>query len=276
MGTGIEFLLSLVGEDEAERVRRRIGPRGREEQAPRPAVLVRTLREQGMPASGLIWLLEHGDAAISSAVLNDERLPDGLRRDLLGGVPFGGVRGVGLKVQRSYRWHWLRGPKAAPGQAETVGRLRQAVTMRQARAAAADVSVTEWGHIAAADREQPLPGYARWALATRIDCPAEVRRQFGTHRKFDHRLREAGVVTGPVEYAERSRPARAVLTVLDLGRTAFPARAAEAASALRPLVGRELGGRPEAWAVLAQLLPTFTGTLPELITTSGALTHTPP
>lgn len=56
-----------------------------------------------------------------------------------------------------------------------------------------------------------------------------------------------------------------------MGHWAFPARLAEARAALQPLVRVELGGNIEAWAVLTQLLPTFTGTVPELVTTARAI-----
>ncbi|KIZ18366.1 hypothetical protein [Streptomyces natalensis] len=37
------------------------------------------------------------------------------------------------------------------------------------------------------------------------------------------------------------------------------------------LTDEHLGGDVEAWAVCLQLLPTFAGTLPELISTAGAV-----
>ena len=62
-----------------------------------------------------------------------------------------------------------------------------------------------------------------------------------------------------------------MLKVLSLGHVMFPARVPDAEAALRPLVRDHLGGREEAWAVLAQLLDTFHGTAPELIMTAGAI-----
>lgn len=59
--------------------------------------------------------------------------------------------------------------------------------------------------------------------------------------------------------------------MLYFGAALFPHRAAEAAALVRPLVRAELGSNLDAWAVLAQLLPTFAGTVPELVTTSGAI-----
>jgi hypothetical protein len=59
--------------------------------------------------------------------------------------------------------------------------------------------------------------------------------------------------------------------MLDCGRFAFPNRLAAARDLLRPTLARALGANLEAWAVLAQLLPSFAGTLPALIATSAAI-----
>ncbi|MFJ1805810.1 MULTISPECIES: hypothetical protein [unclassified Streptomyces] len=65
---------------------------------------------------------------------------------------------------------------------------------------------------------------------------------------------------------ERPRASRA-----RMGHVLFPARVRDAEDALRPLVRDHLGGREEAWAVLAQLIGTFHGTAPELVTAAGAI-----
>jgi hypothetical protein len=59
--------------------------------------------------------------------------------------------------------------------------------------------------------------------------------------------------------------------VFHFGTWLFPRRVGEAAATLAPLVRAELGANADAWAVLAQLLPTFAGTVPELVVTSGAV-----
>jgi hypothetical protein len=105
----------------------------------------------------------------------------------------------------------------------------------------------------------------------RPDCPPALRAQFGSHAKFTHRVRQAGILAGPGEYATAHGPAAQVLKVLSLGPVMFPARVGEAEDALRPLVRDHLAGREEPWAVLAQLLGTFHGTAPELIMTAGAI-----
>jgi hypothetical protein len=129
----------------------------------------------------------------------------------------------------------------------------------------------DWRTVTEADAERALPGYARWALSVRPDCPPALRAQFGAHPKFAHRVRQAGVLDGPAEYATDHGPAVRVLEVLAMGRLMFPARIGEAEGALRPLVRDHLGDREEAWAVLAQLIGTFHGTARELVVTAGAI-----
>jgi hypothetical protein len=144
--------------------------------------------------------------------------------------------------------------------------------MKSGRTAAAAVRREHWEAVDAADRERPLPGYARWALAIRIDCPHALRERLGAgHPSFAYRMRQAGIVSGPDAYVREWGPARDVLEVLAAGRWAFPARLREAHDALRPLVRERLGANTEAWAVAAQLLPTFAGTVPELVVTAGAI-----
>jgi hypothetical protein len=269
----LHFLLGLVDPGDAERARQRLGI------GARPAVDRSGLRlsRHPMPASILLWMLEQDDPELNEQVYFHQNVTLTIRRDIRTGVSYGeGPLGrkpvkVSPKVLRS------AGPEipATAGPYGLIGTLRRADTMRRGRAAAVAVGRHDWPAVAEADQEQPLPGYARWALATRIDCPPALRAQFGSHPKFDHRLRAAGIIEGPHEYVSSWRPALNVLSVLGVGLWAFPNRAAEAAASLRPLVRAELGGHTEAWAVLAQLLPSFTGTLPELIATSGAIAGEP-
>ncbi len=56
------------------------------------------------------------------------------------------------------------------------------------QASADDPLKRDWATVAEADRGEPLPGFARWAPAERIDCPPEVRARFGSHRKYTNRL----------------------------------------------------------------------------------------
>lgn len=267
------FLLGLVDPESAARARSRTGvpeedPAGAAKPPQNP--MWGTLWHS-LPASVLWWMLQEDDPRINSLVYQHWRADDRVRYDILNGVPYGPGRSRRVKVPADLSGHPPPELRLPSGPEELTAALRAVTGMSQGRAAALLVGRNDWAVVAGADREQPLPGYARWALAIRPDCPPALRTQFGTHRKFTNRLRDAGVVDGPAEFATGSRPAREVLRVLAMGRWAFPLRLAEAAAALRPLVRSELGGNTEAWAVLVQLLPTFTGTLPELVTTAGAI-----
>ncbi|CAM5342903.1 hypothetical protein [Streptomyces canus] len=267
----VGFLLGLIDADAAARVRRRIGAppaRGNERRAAYAA-----LKLTPVPSSVLVWILEEDDPKLNAAVYAHGSADPTMRRAVLRGVPFGPGRTGPLPVDTVLRKHADEPPVPQSVVARgLVGALRAATAMRPARSAASMVlGRRDWQTVAAADRERPLPGHARWALSVRPDCPPALRAQFGSHPKFDHRVRQAGVLAGPGPYATAHGPAAQVLTVLSLGRVMFPARVRDAEDALRPLVREHLGDREEAWAVLAQLLDTFHGTAPELIMTSGAI-----
>ncbi|MFF0014011.1 hypothetical protein [Streptomyces sp. NPDC005374] len=267
----VGFLLGLTDPDDAARVRRRIGApsRGPDERRTAHAVLKLT----PVPSSVLVWILEEDDPKLNAAVYGHPSADPGLRRAVLRGVPFGPGRTDTLPVDRVLLKH-ANEPPLPPGMVAQglVGALRAATAMAPARDAASMVlGHRDWRTVTEADRERPLPGYARWALSVRPDCPPALRAQFGSHPKFTHRLRQAGVLAGPGAYATGHGPAAHVLKVLSLGHVMFPARVRDAENALRPLVRDHLGGREDAWAVLAQLLDTFHGTAPELIMTAGAI-----
>ncbi|MEU5537560.1 hypothetical protein [Streptomyces sp. NPDC020362] len=266
------FLLRLIDDGTAGRVRERTGLPG-----PEHSQAVRRRLERAwawgnvLPASVVLWILQEDDPDLNAMVWHFITTDAGLRRAVARGVPFGAGRTEPVPVRPT-----LRGEEpAVPGsyvRLGLVGALRAARSMSAARAAASMVlTPADWAAVAAADGERPLPGYARWALAVRPDCPPALRAQFGSHPKFTHRVREAGVLDGPADYARAHRSAAQVLQVLSLGRLLFPARVREAEDALRPLVHEHLGDRMEAWAVLTQLVDTFHGTAPELITTAGAI-----
>ncbi|MCR3750877.1 hypothetical protein LX88_004864 [Lentzea californiensis] len=260
----MHFLLSLIDQDDAAAVRRRLGVGEPEELAVEHAAL--SLDRLPRPRSVLLWMLQEDDPATNRVLFNHSGTPGTIKRDILRGVPFGGTGG---------RLHVLvhgQAPEIPVGPHGVVGDLREARTMETARIAARTVGADDWAEVAAADRAEPLPGYARWALTERVDCPPAVRAQFGSHAKFTHRMRLAGIVE-PAEYVELTRPPHEVLEVLRLGEVLFPRRAREAAAVLAPLVHAEVGVNPDAWAVLARLLPTFAGTVPELVRTSGAIAH---
>jgi hypothetical protein len=265
----VHFLLSLIDPRDVAAIRSRLGLGEPQQRTGKDAA--GELNRVGAPRSVLLWMLERDDPAINAIVFHSPVATEAIKRDILRGVPFGTAAGP-LPGIRNCMSDWCvhEEPQIPVGDAGLVGGLRAASTMRQGRRAAKVVSGPDWAGVAAADQDEPLPGYARWALAERIDCPPHLRRQFGEHTKFRTRLRRAGIVELR-EYVEQSRPPGHVLAVLHLGAELFPHKVAEAGELLGPLVRAELGAHQEAWAVLAQLLPTFAGTVPELVRTSGAV-----
>ncbi|MFF3466773.1 hypothetical protein ACWCQN_29415 [Streptomyces sp. NPDC001984] len=268
----VGFLLGLIDEETAERVRARIGHPGPEHPEAARRLLRQTWTWAGdLPSSVLLWMLQEDDPNLNALVWRLLPSESGLGRAIARGVPFGPGRTEAVAVDRTL---WAEEPEPPENYVRhgLVGALRTATAMAPARAAASMVVTrADWLTVADADREHPLPGYARWALAVRPDCPPTVRAQFGAHPKFTHRVRQAGVLEGPAEYASEYGPAAYVLQVLTLGHVLFPARVHEAADCLRALVHDHLGGREEAWAVLAQLVETFHGNVPELVVTAGAI-----
>lgn len=267
----VGFLVGLTDEDTATRVQARIALPPDEH----PRLARRRIRRawawSPVPSSVVLWVLEQDDPQLNALVWRHLGTDAGLRRAVARGVPFGPgrtepvpvdptLRGEEPEVPESYLRHGL------------VGALREADSMQAARAAGSMVLTRDdWKTVTEADVERALPGYARWALSVRPDCPPALRAQFGAHPKFAHRVRQAGVLDGPAEYATDHGPAVRVLEVLAMGRLMFPARIGEAEGALRPLVRDHLGGREEAWAVLAQLIDTFHGSARELVVTAGAI-----
>ncbi|TJZ56920.1 hypothetical protein FCH28_05345 [Streptomyces piniterrae] len=267
----LSLLLGLVDAAQAERVRDRLGlaaDDGAEREVPLSEV--RGVLNRWSAHSFMLWMLECDDPDINREVYASEPATAAIRRDILRGVPFGPHPGP-VAVHESIAGDEPPHIPLADSPHGVVGELRRARRMSQGRGAAMAVTRGDWEAVAAADRAEPLPGYARWNLAIRIDCPPALREQFGSHPKFRHRLRSAGIMAGPWDFVSRCRSPQRALEVLDVGRRAFPHRMPEALDVLRPLVRTELGGHPEAWAVFAQLLPTFDGTLPELVRTAGAI-----
>jgi hypothetical protein len=265
-GSGVHFLLSLVDQDDAAAVQRRLGI---DAPNPRAHKMIGAPRLDA-PRSAAMWMLEQDDPSTNSFVYHDMAVPDAVKRDIVRGVPFGSAAGpLRVVCERRHCYH-REPPELLVGQDEVIDGLRRATSMSRARSATKAVRRDDWPVVAAADRAEPLPGYTRWALSVRIDCPPEVRAQFGSHPKFTHRQRKAGIVELR-DFVEGWRPARSVLRTLHLGERLFPSRRPEVVAMLGPLVREELGGDLEAWAVLHQLLPTFTGTARELVRTCGAV-----
>ena len=267
------FLLGLTDEDTAARIRARAGlPPPQSPEAARLRLERVWTWRQRLPISVVLWVLEQDDPALNAVVWRHLDTDAGLRRAVARGVPFGPGRTEPVPV----------GPGRLPGEEPEipqsyvrlglVGALRAAAGMPAAREAGSMVLTRDdWATVAAADAEHPLPGYTRWVLSVRPDCPLALRARFGSHPKFTHRVRQAGVLAGPADYARDHGPAAHVLEVLALGRLMFPVRVRDAEDALRPLVHDHLGDREEAWAVLAQIAGTFHGTAPDLVRTAGAI-----
>jgi hypothetical protein len=265
----VHFLLSLIEPQAAAAVRQRLGMAPPQQYADDRAM--RELDRRKPPRSVLLWMLECDDPATNRLIFHHDDVPDAIKRDIMRGVPFGTATGPLQVLARCGRLSCSHeAPHVPVSEHGMVGGLREARKMGPARTAARAVGRDDWATVAEVDRVEPLPGYARWALAERIDCPPQLRAQFGSHPKFTHRLRTSGIVELR-EYVELSRIPQRVLEVLYFGAALFPHRAAEAAALLTPLVRAELGANLDAWAVLAQLLPTFAGTVPELVATSGAI-----
>ncbi|MFC0543415.1 hypothetical protein [Kutzneria chonburiensis] len=268
-GAGVHFLLSLIEPKDAAAVRERLGIQLPKQYADSTAA--QDLLRLDAPKVVWFWMLERDDPATNLLVFHQHTIPDVLKRDILRGRAFGPAREpLTVPTTCPGRSCTHREPEIFAGPRGVIGELRHARTLGLAREAVQAVGVRDWDNVAGADRVQPLSGYTRWALAERIDCPPEVRAQFGSHAKFTNRLRDAGIVELR-EYVEQSRPPQRMLEVLQAGAQLFPQRAGEAAALLAPLVRAEIGADPDAWAVLAQLLPTFAGTLPELLRTCGAI-----
>ncbi|MGF1430859.1 hypothetical protein [Kitasatospora sp. LaBMicrA B282] len=227
--------------------------------------------------SVLHWLLESDQPEVNRQLLRSGYLPRGLQRDVLAGVRFGPGAGPGAGADGPLPVldGGIRPEHPEEPLPDLLAALYGAGKLSRARTVVAGLRRAHWPELAQADRLRPLPGYVRWALVERFDCPDELRQSFGDNPRYRHRLREAGIRTDPRQLLWTGAPARDLVPLLELGRWGFPERLAPAERELRELVRAEVGGNPEAWAVLAQLLPDFVGTLPQLISTAGAIAGGP-
>ncbi|MGR3868412.1 hypothetical protein ACUXZZ_07460 [Streptomyces graminifolii] len=274
-GAAVGFLLGLIDSGDAARIRGRIGlPEPDTERTPeaRRNAEMWSWTRIPVPASVLLWVLEEDDPDLNLSVWRHMSADNAMRRAILRGVPFGPgregpltlVRGLGMELEPPVPENYTR--------FGLVGALREGTSMQSARTAASMVlERSDWQAVMKADEDRPLPGYTRWALSVRPDCPPELRARFGTHRKFTHRVEKAGVLDSPADYATAWGPASHVLKVLSSGQLLFPTRVSEAEDALRPLVREHLAGSEDAWSVLAQLIDTFHGNAVELVVTAGAV-----
>ncbi|ARF55278.1 hypothetical protein [Streptomyces gilvosporeus] len=139
-----------------------------------------------------------------------------------------------------------------------------------------------WSALVAAQDAGPLAAGLLGTLAKDPDCPRELllpALAFGTGDGPDwaRAALEDGRLT-PEDVLARAAPARASLGLLR--RYADDRPEPRPLCAVRDraaaLAQEHLATDVEAWAVCLQLLPTFAGTLPELLATAGTLTRRHP
>jgi hypothetical protein len=257
----------------------------------RASAAERLVRRPDLPRIVLGWMVEQDDPQTNAVLYHHELTPTGIRADIRRGLPFRPGREPGAVVPFDTRRHdqwsvdaqyrsfvhldavddFIGGPDRR-GLVEQLRRRGEARKLGACREVADAVGREDWGLIAEADRHLPLPGYARWALCVHPMCPEALRGQLGGHLdRFAKRLRRAGIYRDPAELVHARTPASSTLWLLDMGRHVFTGRLGPARELMAELAREQLGTNFEAWAVLAQLLPTFTGTLAELIVTSGAI-----
>ncbi|MEU9119543.1 hypothetical protein AB0C96_06735 [Streptomyces sp. NPDC048506] len=151
---------------------------------------------------------------------------------------------------------------------------------QQARKLTGDGIALPWPALVEAYRSGGLTDNLAEYLAECTDCPRELLLELlartpegGRHdASWVRRALERGALT-PEDLLTRSGPARTALAhllkVVDSpGRQTDRQRLRARAAAL---TGEHLGTDIEAWAVCLHLLPTFTGSLAELVATAGAI-----
>ncbi|MCX5202923.1 hypothetical protein OG897_15870 [Streptomyces sp. NBC_00237] len=259
-GFEMEFLVSLAEPGHREPVARRV----REQLADNPVTRLPWGTRTDVHASAWIWTLQEDDPELNAIVYRSGGASAVLRDEIRRGLPFGKARGPlhvldEVRSDRDLRPEELR--FADPAGLEAA--LRAVTTMKAAKKVACRVGREDWGTVVRADRNAPFPGYARWALAIRPDCPDWARAGFDTVPGFTRRMRRAGIFDSPLDLLRHGRWARNALHVLHNGVVHFPSRP-EARAPLRQLVREELGANLNSWAWMAYLLPRWTGTVPDL------------
>lgn len=291
----MKFLLDLADPGLRPRITQRLGLEPYE--AARPGVVPsereqsvarRVLGDARTPVSVFGWMHDADLPEVNDLLYRGLDVPEGMRLDVMLGIPSdvdrrpGGIvrlfRSLGAtRLKRSefeFGKHYFTATSGSDerGLVATLRERGAARAIKGCREVAGTVGRQDWGLIGAADREQELPGYARWALCVQPGCPAWLRRQLGGENPhFAKRMRKERVALDSADFVLHWRSVQHVLDVLEVGRWAFPQALPAAAALLAPLVRQELGEQLEAWAVLGQLAPTFSGTLPELVRTSAAI-----
>ncbi|GCE02415.1 hypothetical protein [Embleya hyalina] len=146
-----------------------------------------------------------------------------------------------------------------------------------------DGGTIPWPELIRVHRSGSLPAALPARLAELPDCPHELLIALLAEglppsgrddRPWLHTALVAGRLTG-ADVLDHARPAAVALSILagTDGRTS-PDRWASGAPRARAylLADRHLGADVEAWIVALRLFPDFTGTIPELLATAGAVT----
>ncbi|WP_035791960.1 hypothetical protein [Kitasatospora mediocidica] len=147
---------------------------------------------------------------------------------------------------------------------------------------AAEGTALPWPELTRAHQEEPLGAELLAGLAARPDCPrvlllAALRTELTWPRSIGLTWLPAALDAGRLTTADVLReayPAPAVLEYLaaaDLGRHRQVTRWRPPVREATRLLDEHLGTDPEAFAVALQLLPDFTGSLPELLATTAAV-----
>ncbi|TJZ54071.1 hypothetical protein FCH28_12725 [Streptomyces piniterrae] len=148
---------------------------------------------------------------------------------------------------------------------------------------AGDQIAIPWPAMIEALRAGSLPDNALRTLTEFPGCPPEILVEALPsitlpevhHQRRNHHWVTTGLEQGtltPEEVLTHAAPAQAALSHLDHAVSSLPPADRQALrSQVTALTDRHLGGNVEAWSVCLQLLPTFAGTLTELISTAGAV-----
>ncbi|MDH6137877.1 hypothetical protein P3T37_007312 [Kitasatospora sp. MAA4] len=162
-------------------------------------------------------------------------------------------------------------------------RKRAASTVTdQVRYLAAEGTALPWPELTRAHEAEPLAPELLAGLAAQPDCPyvlmlAALRVQRLWSHSTGLEWLPAALDSGRLTTADVLReafPAPAVLEYLaahDAHRRREVTRWRPPVREARQLVREHLGDDPEAWSVALQLLPDFTGSLPELLATAEAI-----
>ncbi|TJZ58876.1 hypothetical protein FCH28_01585 [Streptomyces piniterrae] len=135
-----------------------------------------------------------------------------------------------------------------------------------------------WTGLVTAQDAGTLPAQLLDRLAEQPDCPRELLLAAlattpESGAKWIPNAFRSGRLT-PEDLLTHAAPARAALAVLRQYAADWPEAAGRPVVCRAAALPREhLGTDVEAWSVGLQLLPTFVGTLPELIVTAGAMTR---